>query len=59
MKINPVKSKAVIFKKEMEKERIGYYFGDQLIPEVSSFKYVGITIRSNPTLRKHGRHYIS
>jgi len=42
------------------KERIRYYFGDQLIPEASSFKYLGIITRSdlnwadhvNYTLRK-------
>jgi len=44
----------------MVKERIRYYFGDQLIPVASSFKYLGIIIRSdlnwadhvNYTLRK-------
>ena len=42
------------------KERIRYYFGGHLIPEASSFKYLGIIIRSdlnwadhvNYTLRK-------
>jgi len=42
------------------KKRIRYYFGGQLIPEASSFKYLGIIIRSdlnwadhvNYTLRK-------
>jgi hypothetical protein len=38
MKINWVKSKAV---RVGAKERIGYYFGNQLMPEVSSFKYLG------------------
>ena len=60
MKINPGKSKAVSFTKTRVKERIRYYFGDQLIPEASSFKYLGIIIRSdlnwadhvNCTLRK-------
>jgi len=60
MKINPRKSKAVSFTKARVKERIRYYFGDQLIPEASSFKYLGIIIRSdlnwadhvNCTLRK-------
>ena len=42
MKINPGKSKAVSFIKARVKERIRYYFGDQLIPEASSFKYFGI-----------------
>jgi len=39
MKINPDKSKAVRFTKARVKERLGYYFGKQLIPEASSFKY--------------------
>ena len=67
MKINPDKSKAVSCTEGRVKEQIMYYFGDQLIPERSSFKYLGIIIRSdvnwedhvNYTLRKHGRHFIS
>ena len=65
MKIHPGKSKAVSFTKARVKERIRYYFGDQLILEASSFKYLGIIIRSdlnwvdrvNCTLRKHGRNF--
>jgi len=38
MKINPGKSKTLNFTKARVKERIRYYFGDQLIPEASSFK---------------------
>ena len=60
MKINPGKSKAVSLTKAKLKERIRYYFGDQLIPEASSIKYLGIIIHSflngadhaNCTLRK-------
>ena len=60
MKVNPGKSKAVSFTKSRVKERIRYYFGYQLILEESSFKYLGIIIRSdlnwadhvNYTLRK-------
>ena len=60
MKINPGKSKAVSFTKSRAKERIRYYFGDQLIPEISSFKYLAIITSSdlnwadhvNYTLRK-------
>ena len=60
MEINPGESKAVSFTKARVKERIRYYFGDQLISEASSFKYLGIIIRSdlnwadhvNYTLRK-------
>jgi len=40
MKINPGKSKGVSFTKARVKKRIGCYFGDQLIPEASSFKYL-------------------
>jgi hypothetical protein len=47
MKINLVKSKAVGFMKVRVKERLRYYFGYQLIPEATSFKYVGINIRSD------------
>jgi urease beta subunit len=39
MKINPGKSKTVSFIKARGKERIRYYFGDQLMAETSSFKY--------------------
>jgi len=44
MKINPAKKKkkkkATRFTKGRVKERIRYYFGDQLIPEANSFKYL-------------------
>jgi len=33
MKLNPDKSKAVSFTKARVKERLRYYFGEQLIPE--------------------------
>ena len=67
LKINLGKSKLVSFTEAKVKERIRYYFEDQLIPEASCFKYFGIIIRSdlnwadhvNYTLRKHGRHFIS
>ena len=39
IKINPGKSKSVSFTKVRVKERIRYYFGAQLIPELSSVKY--------------------
>jgi len=60
MKINPGQSKAVTFTKARAKERIRYYFGDQLLPEASSFKYLEIITGSdincaylvNYTLRK-------
>jgi len=60
MKINPGKIKTVGVTKASLKERISYYFGDQLIAEASSFKYLGIITRRdinwadhvNYTLRK-------
>jgi hypothetical protein len=36
----------ISFTKARVKERISYYFGDQLIPEASSLKYLGIIICS-------------
>jgi len=47
MKINLGKSKAVSFTKARVKKQIRYYFGDQLILEASSFKYLGIIICSD------------
>jgi hypothetical protein len=44
MEINSGKNKAVIFTKARVRERIRYYFGDQLIQEISSFKYLRIII---------------
>jgi len=60
MKTNPGKSKAASFTQRRVKELIWFYFGDQLLPEASSFKYLGIIISShlnwadhvNYTLRK-------
>jgi hypothetical protein len=40
MKINPGKSNSVSFTEATVRERIKYYFGDQLIPEANSFKYL-------------------
>ena len=47
MKINLCKSKTVGHTDARVKERIKYYFGDQLIPEASSFKYLAIIICSD------------
>ena len=44
MKINPDKSRAVSFTKARAKERTRYCFGEQLIPEASSFKYLGLYV---------------
>jgi len=53
MKTNPGKNKAVSFTKVRVKERIRYYFGDQLIPEASSFKYLGIITCSGLNWANH------
>jgi hypothetical protein len=47
MRINPDKSKAVNFIEARVKKRVSYYFGKQLIPEASSFKYLEIIIRND------------
>jgi len=47
MKINPGNNKAVSFTKTRVKVRMGYYFGDQLIPHTSSFKNLEIFIGSD------------
>jgi hypothetical protein len=38
---------SVSFTKARMRERIKFYFGDQLFPEANSFKYLGILISSN------------
>jgi hypothetical protein len=53
MKINLDKSKAVGFARARVKERLRYYFGDQLIPEANSCKYLGIIIRSDVSWADH------
>ena len=53
MKINLGKSKAVSFTKARMKKRIRYYFGVELIPEASSFKYLGIIICSDLNWADH------
>ena len=65
MKINPDKNTAVSFTKASVKERIRYYFGDQLMAERSSFKYLRIIIRSDQNWQivssahcgKYGRYF--
>jgi len=67
MKVSLGKSKAGSFTEAKVKEQIRYYFGNQLIPEASSFKYLGIIIHSSLNwadmsvthYKKHGRHFIS
>jgi hypothetical protein len=53
MKINSGKSKAVCFTKARVKERVRYYFGDQLISEANSFKCLGIIILSDLNWADH------
>jgi len=53
MKINPGKGRAVSFTKARVKERIRYYFRDQLILDASSLKYLGITLRSDQNWADH------
>ena len=47
MKINPGKSKAVRFTTARVKNTVGYFLGDQKIPEASSYKYLGIILRTD------------
>jgi hypothetical protein len=66
MKINPSKSKAVCFTRARVKDPLNYTLGDQLIPEASSCKYLGIILCSDLSWADHinymvkmpGRHYI-
>ena len=53
MKINPGKSKVLSCTKDRVEERIMYYFGDLLILETSSFKYLGIIMRSDLNWTDH------
>jgi len=45
--INLGKSNEVSFTNAKVKERIRHYFGDKLIEDESSFKYLGLIIRSD------------
>ena len=53
MKINPGKCRAIIFTKASVKERISYYFGDQLIPEAITIKYLPTTTRGELNWADH------
>jgi len=53
MKINPGKKTTVSFTKARMKERKRYNFGDQLIPEASSFIYLGTVMRSDLSWADH------
>ena len=47
MKINPNKSEALRFTRTRVKNPLGYFLGDQNIPEVSSCKYFEIILRND------------
>ena len=47
MKINPIKSKAILFTRARVKDALNYSLMDTLIPEASSCKYLGIILRSD------------
>jgi len=47
MKINPSKCKAVRFTRAWVKDPLNYTLEDQLIPEASSCKYLGIILLAN------------
>jgi len=47
MKTNPSECKAFLFTKVRVKDPLNYTLGDQLIPEASSCKYLGIILRSD------------
>jgi len=53
MKINPSKCKAVRFTRVRVKNPLNYTIGDQLIPEASSCKYLGIIFRSDLSWADH------
>jgi hypothetical protein len=66
MKINPSKYKAVRFTRARVKDWLNYILGNQLNPEASSCKYLGIILRSvlnwadivNYTVKKAWKDYI-
>ena len=53
MKINPSKCKAVRFTRARVKHPLNYTIGDQLIPEASSCKYLGIIFRNDLNWADH------
>jgi hypothetical protein len=53
MKIYPDRSKVVRFTRAGVNDRVRNYFGDQLITEVNSFKYLGIIIHSDLSWAHH------
>jgi len=53
MKISPSKCKAVRFTRARVKDPLNYTLGDQLIPEASSCKYLGMNLRSDLSCVDH------
>ena len=49
MKVNSSKCKACHFTRARVKDPLNDTLGDQLIPEASSYKYLGIILRSDLT----------
>ena len=47
MKINPSKCKTLRFSRARVRDPLNYTLGDQVIPEASSCKYLGIILRSD------------
>jgi hypothetical protein len=53
MKLNPSKCKAVLFTRARAKDPLNYTLGDQLIPEASSCKYLGIILHGDLNWADH------
>ena len=53
MKINPSKCKVVRFTRAPVKDPLNYTLGDQVIPEASSCKYLGIILHSDLNWSDH------
>jgi hypothetical protein len=58
MKINPSKCKAVCFMWAQVKNPLNYMIRDQLIPEESSCKYLGIIFCSNLSWADHVNYMV-
>jgi hypothetical protein len=58
MKIYPSKYKAVCFKRTRVKDPLNYTLGEQLIPEASSCKYLGIILCSDLSWADHVNYMV-
>jgi len=58
MKINPSKRRAVHFMRARVKFLLNYALGDQLIPEASSCKYLGIILCSDLNWAGHVNYMV-